>query len=125
MYEPKYNCNQCLDNTRRSDSDILVMQKAKGCFEPQKHIMAGLDSSGYDLYMCPGRMFGEFEVDLLKDFQRLRDYNVLRHPGSIGDQPAWWVDAMDFIKLECISWDNIKAEKEHKKQEMDRKWRTR
>lgn len=67
--------------------------------------------SGWETYICPGRLFDTFELELVKDYQRLRDYSLLPTKGAVGDQPAWWVDAMDYIREETYRWEKKNADK--------------
>ncbi len=113
IYKDEYNCSKCLEIRGRNEDNMIVIRERKGCFKRQKMPLAVFDSD-WEVYICPGRIFGNFEVDLLKDYHRLRDYSLLPYRGTLSDQPAWWVEAMDYLRSEEVSWHNIIAKEKEK-----------
>jgi hypothetical protein len=108
LYEDKFNCTKCLAS-QRDPKDLAIIQDKKGCFKVKDYNVAEF-STGWKIKRCPGRLYGKFETDLLRDYQHLRDWNALPSSGAMGDQPAWWVDAMSFIRDQENEY-KIQAEK--------------
>ena len=113
QYHDTYNCFKCV-NSNRDPQSLKELQKIKGCFTKQDSVRMVLDT-GTKIYMCPGRMYGQNEIDLIKEYRIFDKTGQLPKPGGLYFQCSKTMEAFSFIEHEITKNESQKNKEEAEK----------
>ena len=111
QYIETYNCSKCLNTIKSNPKSMRKLQETKGCFANQKKEVAYFDS-GTKLFMCPGRMYGIDETNLIHEYHIFEKTGLLPKPGSLYYQDSKTIESFNFIQYEIQKNEIIIAKKQ-------------
>lgn len=111
QFNDHFNCRKCLE--KHSDQKEW-RTNTKGCYHNLKEPLAVMED-GTKVRMCLGRMYDYADVDLISQYHKFKDHNILPEEGHINKQNAKTIEAFLFIQSEITKNEILKMKERNGK----------